>query len=239
MLRAALRTVSAAPVARILDPVVFLAECLCSGRTIVSRRGALDDFLVHEQDVAGSATHALVIGVGSYPHLVGGGRRLTTDNEGMRQLRSPPVSARAFARWLFTMRYLPKPLASLALLVSEEPQQSFLNPWTRIEHPVAAATFEHVRDAIKAWKVRGSRGVSTRKSCERARRNPARRSLAATPVAVLLVRGFAVRRWLGPGAEVLGAGVPGQEPGECLAGQGLSAVAAAFVEVGGQVGNGV
>src|SRR5260370_36342401 len=81
--------------------------------------------------------------------------------------------------------------------------------------------------------------VSTRKSCERARRNSAWRSLAATPVAVLLVRGFAVRRWLGPGAEVLGAGVPGQGPGECLAGQGLSAVAAAFVEVGGQVGNGI
>src|SRR5271165_6617064 len=81
--------------------------------------------------------------------------------------------------------------------------------------------------------------VSTRKSCERARRNSAWRSLAATPVAVLLVRGFAVRRWLGPGAEVLGAGVPGQGPGECLAGQGLSAVAAAFVEAGGQVGNGV
>jgi amino acid transporter len=84
-----------------------------------------------------------------------------------------------------------------------------------------------------------ARNVSTRKSCERARRNSAWRSLAATPVAVLLVRGFAVRRWLGPGAEVLGAGVPGQGPGECLAGQGLSAVAAAFVEVGGQVGNGV
>src|SRR6516162_4994820 len=83
------------------------------------------------------------------------------------------------------------------------------------------------------------RDVSTRKSCERARRHSAWRSLAATPVAVLLVRGFAVRRWLGPGAEVLGAGVPGQEPAECLAGQGLSVVAAALVEVGGQVGNGV
>ena len=62
--------------------------------------------------------------------------------------------------------------------------------------------------------------------------------VAATPVAVLLVRGFAVRRWLGPVPEVLGAGVPGKEPGECLAGQGLSAHGVAFV-VGGQVGNGV
>lgn len=55
--------------------------------------------------------------------------------------------------------------------------------------------------------------VSARKSCERTRRRPAWRSLAATPVAVLLIGGFAVRRWLAPGAEVLGAGVPGQEPG--------------------------
>src|SRR6266568_9278904 len=81
--------------------------------------------------------------------------------------------------------------------------------------------------------------VSTRKSCERARRHSAWRSLAATPVTVLLIRGSAVRRRLGPGAEVLGAGVPGQEPAECLAGQGLSVVAAAFIEVGGQVGDDV
>src|SRR5512135_1757101 len=81
--------------------------------------------------------------------------------------------------------------------------------------------------------------VSARKSCERTRRHTAWRSLAATPVVVLLLRGFAVRRWLGPGAEVLRAGGPGQEPAEYLAGQGISAVAAAFVEVGGQVGDDV
>src|SRR5260370_8582720 len=63
------------------------------------------------------------------------------------------------------------------------------------------------------------RAVSTRKSCERARRNSAWRSLAATPVAVLLVRGFAVRRWLGPGAELLGAGVPGPGPADAPPGQ--------------------
>ena len=86
---------------------------------------------------------------------------------------------------------------------------------------------------------RASGNVSTRKSCGRACRWPAWRSLGATTVTVLLGRGFAVRRWLGPGAEVLGAGVPGQELAECLAGQGLSAVEAAFVEVGGQVGDDV
>ena len=59
---------------------------------------------------------------------------------------------------------------------------------------------------------------------------------AATPVAALPVRGFPFGRGLGPGAEVFGAGVPGQEPFQCRPGQGFPAVAAAFVEVGGQVG---
>lgn len=118
----------------------------------------MDDFLVHEQGVTGAATHALVVGVGAYPHLVGGGQHLTTDNEGMGQLTSPQASARAFARWQFKMRYLPKPLASLALLLSEESKQSFSNPCTGVEHPIASATFEHVRDAVKAWKDRGDQG---------------------------------------------------------------------------------
>jgi len=41
---------------------------------------------------------------------------------------------------------------------------------------------------------------------------------------------------LGPVTAVFGACVPGQEPFQRRAGEGLSAVAAAFVEVGGQVG---
>lgn len=120
----------------------------------------MDDFLVHEQDATGAATHALVVGVGAYPHLLGGGSRLATDNEGMGQLTSPPESARAFARWLFNMRYHPKPLASLALLLSEEPKQSFSNTCTGVEYPVASATVEHVKDAIRAWKQRGDQGNS-------------------------------------------------------------------------------
>ena len=45
-------------------------------------------------------------------------------------------------------------------------------------------------------------------------------------------------RWrrLCPGAEVAGAGVPGQEAFQCRAGEGFPAVAAAFVEVGGEPG---
>ena len=45
--------------------------------------------------------------------------------------------------------------------------------------------------------------------------------------------------WLRPGAEVFGAGVPGQEAFQCCPGEGFAAVAAAFVEVSGEPGQGV
>jgi hypothetical protein len=58
-----------------------------------------DRFLIHNVAVDGPATHALVIGVGAYPHLIGGTGR-TKYNDGMGQLTSPPISARLFASWL-------------------------------------------------------------------------------------------------------------------------------------------
>jgi hypothetical protein len=57
-------------------------------------------FLVHEEAVAEPATHAIVVGVGAYPHLNGGTGVLTPDHDGMGQLSSPPVSAHMFAAWL-------------------------------------------------------------------------------------------------------------------------------------------
>ena len=59
------------------------------------------------------------------------------------------------------------------------------------------------------------------------------------PVRALLVRGLSGGWRLCPGAEVFGAGVPGQEAFQCRAGEGLAAVAAAFVEVGSQPGQDV
>ena len=43
-------------------------------------------------------------------------------------------------------------------------------------------------------------------------------------------------RWLCPGVEVAGAGFPGQEAVQVRAGEGFPAVAASFVEVGGEPG---
>ena len=78
-------------------------------------------FVVHDVAIAGPATHALVIGVGSYPHLLGGSGPRCADNEGLGQLKSPTASATVFANWLIEeFANASKPLASLAMLISDE-----------------------------------------------------------------------------------------------------------------------
>ncbi|WP_079053816.1 hypothetical protein [Streptomyces graminilatus] len=52
--------------------------------------------VIHLEEAADQPrTHALVVGVGKYPHLAGG-ESPVADPDGMRQLSSPPLSARAF-----------------------------------------------------------------------------------------------------------------------------------------------
>src|ERR1700755_903063 len=92
---------------------------------------------------------------------------------------------------------------------------------------------------LSAVSVLVSSGVRLRKSCDRACRRSARRLAATTPVPVLSHAGFLSGwRGLAPGAEVFPARGPGQESFQCLTGERLSAVAAAFVEVGSEVGEG-
>ncbi|MEM1324271.1 MAG: caspase family protein [Bacteroidota bacterium] len=113
-------------------------------------------YLVQEAITNGPATHAIVIGVGTYPHLAGGAQRLTASNDGMGQLTSPPVSARAFADWLIHSYHNPtKPLASVALLLSEPASSSFKNTATNIEHSVTRADIFNVKAALREWKNRG------------------------------------------------------------------------------------
>src|SRR5712672_3746336 len=78
------------------------------------------------------------------------------------------------------------------------------------------------------------RRVSIRKSCEKACRWSAWRFAVATPVTALLMRVLSGRGRLCPGAEVLLARVPRQEPFQRRAGEWLPAVAAALVEVSGE-----
>ncbi len=101
-------------------------------------------------------THALVIGIGRYPWLVGGkSKPRFALNDGMSQLTSPPASARAIAAWLLDSFDNPNaPLASLDLLLSDE-EQKFEDSGRAVE--VEPATFENVSKAIKAWAKRSTR----------------------------------------------------------------------------------
>lgn len=105
--------------------------------------------LVHEADVAGAATHALVIGCGHYPHLPGGGAAQCGDPDGLGQLSSPPLSARTLADWLiddFGADGQDKPLASVRLLLSEQPPAQYRG------QDVTPATAANVAEAVKAWR---------------------------------------------------------------------------------------
>ena len=81
--------------------------------------------------------HLLVIGVGKYPHLLNGEhfdphvRHLD-----LGQLTSPPVSARAFARWWCESYNNPDvPLGSVELFLSEENPTpfSYMHPENGLE----------------------------------------------------------------------------------------------------------
>jgi hypothetical protein len=82
-------------------------------------------------------------------------------------------------------------------------------------------------------------GLGGRKSRERACRRSAWRLFLAAPVTVCTAFGLSGWRGLCPGGEVFRVRVPGQEPFQGRAGQGLSCVTAAFVEVGGEIGDDV
>jgi Caspase domain len=113
-------------------------------------------FLVHETQAQPPQTHAIVIGVGDYPHLSGGSGKLSGDNDGMGQLTSPPISANQFADWLIRSFHNPnKPLGTVALLVSEKTSKEFVNPTTGQAHMPTPATADNIVKALTEWKLRG------------------------------------------------------------------------------------
>jgi len=104
--------------------------------------------LFHSVARRGPSTHAIVIGIGKYFHLPGGGGPKTRYDDGMEQLSSPPRSARTFADWLIRHYDNPKaPLSTVALLVSKAGAASNA---ARIQ----GATAADVVPAIRAWKDR-------------------------------------------------------------------------------------
>lgn len=118
----------------------------------------MDRFLVHSADVDGPAVHVIIIGVSAYPYLIGGTGPLTERNEGMGQLSSPAPSARSLASWLIQNLHDPrKPLATVALLISEYDLQPFRNPSTGEDHLVEVASVANARMAVREWGARGQR----------------------------------------------------------------------------------
>jgi caspase domain-containing protein len=105
---------------------------------------------------AAKAIHALVIGVGEYPWLVGGGKSpLFPQHSGMGQLTSAPMSARAFCNWLMKDCVNPE-LAdkTIDLLLSDAESSTFTDS-AGVTHEIERATMENVKQAVLRWCKRG------------------------------------------------------------------------------------
>jgi len=133
--------------------------------------------VVFEDPTKERGTHALVVGVGHYPHLMGGGAQQYLPFQGLRQLSAAPLSARRIATWLLTSFHHPEmPLRSVSLLLSEREPMPFV--WTedaegrrlvvpngapaarspqdpRPDDAIAVADYATLQEAAKHWFVRG------------------------------------------------------------------------------------
>jgi hypothetical protein len=104
------------------------------------------DCTIYHDAAVEPGTHALVIGVGKYTHLAGG-EAPVANPDGMGQLTSPPISARAVAQWLRAEFHDDaKPLASLSLLLSE------LEPEPFEAKDVTEATIDNIESAVREWR---------------------------------------------------------------------------------------
>jgi TIR domain/Caspase domain len=112
-------------------------------------------------DTAIPGTHVFIIGIGSYPHLLGGIENLVDDPMGLGQLTAPPISARALCDWFLARRLNAStkvgfnnpevPLASVEVLLSPAGTYS-LPDGTDVE--VALATKANIKRGFSAWYER-------------------------------------------------------------------------------------
>lgn len=99
--------------------------------------------------------HALIIGVGAYPHLRGGALYVEGSGDSrFAQLSSPPHSAYALAHWLSTVQSTEAaaPLASMELLISAAP--GFEHGYESLALEARPATFKEIRAAFDRWRAR-------------------------------------------------------------------------------------
>jgi Caspase domain len=105
--------------------------------------------------------HALLVGVGEYPHLVGGALYETQrapKTFTLPQLSSPPISAAAVADWLLSQHDNPStPLGSIELLLSPASYAPEPNAAARIGLAAGAtvsvpwASFDQIAQAAQRW----------------------------------------------------------------------------------------
>lgn len=97
--------------------------------------------------VQGPKTHALVIGVGNYPHAAQG---VDADLQNVPNLPSAADSAKRMCDWLLDNQdNLAAPLATLEVLISDPSNPNDRYPWIR--GPVDPATEANVKNHGKNW----------------------------------------------------------------------------------------
>jgi hypothetical protein len=109
-------------------------------------------------DLSGPGTHVLIVGIGDYPHLLGGTEQRPDIAEGMSQLDAPVNSARALASWFLDGDFdnVDRPLASLALVLSDREPVVFEHKNSQRQEAVPRGTIGDVDQAIDNWVTRAS-----------------------------------------------------------------------------------
>lgn len=102
--------------------------------------------LTPDADRTKVGVHALLIGVGRYPHLKDGKSKIKFDHAGdIGQLTSPYHSVKAFSEWLRSEMTLPgAPLSSLRVLASSPSSSVVTEGWERPE-------IGNIRTAVGDW----------------------------------------------------------------------------------------
>lgn len=109
--------------------------------------------VVYDGGQDGPRIHALIIGVGYYHHLEGGGDpKPEFFDWGGGQLTSTLASAKAFADWVLNEMDLPGvDLGNVRMLLS--PNQQYQDPEQKITNPVPvdAANMANIRNVFRCW----------------------------------------------------------------------------------------
>jgi hypothetical protein len=123
-----------------------------------------DPALIHCVDPAGRpGTHVIAIGIGHYDHLPDGGGTPTQHHLNLKQITSPPVSARTVASWFIENFDCPdKPLASVSLVLSEAVPKPVKNGKTGVSFTVPTGTTDEVKKALAAWIGRAEANPDSR-----------------------------------------------------------------------------